>query len=133
MDTAAFDTLAAARELESAGMDRNLAEVTALNMHKAGTAHVDQLATRGDFENHSLATQAALENHRQATEASLENHRQATEASLKNHRLETRTALEAGLADLRADMLKVALGIVIANAAFVVANAGLVIAVVKFL
>ena len=89
MDDAAFDTLAAARELEAAGMDRGLAEVTALNMHKAGTAHLDQLATRAD--------------------------------------------LETGLANLRSDMLKVALGIVVANAAFVVANTGVVIAAVKFL
>ena len=107
MDTAAFDTLAGARELETAGMARDLAEVTALNMHKARTAHLDQLTTKGDFENHSLATQAALE----------------------SHRVETK----ADIADLRSDMLKVALGIVIANAAFVVANAGLVIAAVKFL
>ena len=105
MDTAAFDTLAGARELETAGMARDLAEVTALNMHKARTAHLDQLTTKGDFENHSLATQAALE----------------------SHRVETK----ADIADLRSDMRKV--GIVIANAAFVVANAGLVIAAVKFL
>ena len=111
MDTAAFDALAATRELEAAGMDRNLAEVTALNMHKAGTAHLDQLATRADLENHQTATRAELKNHQLATEA----------------------ALETGLANLKADMLKVALGVVIANAAFVVANAGLVIAVVKFL
>ena len=118
MDSAAFNTLAAARELEAAGMDRGLAEVTALNMHRAGTAHLDQLATKADLENHGLATQAALESHRQTTESALENHRVATKADI---------------ADLRADMLKVALGIVIANAAFVVANTGLVIAVVKFL
>ena len=105
MDTAAFDTLAGAGELETAGMVRDLAEVTALNMHKARTAHLDQLTTKGDFENHSLATQAALE----------------------SHRVETK----ADIADLRSDMRKV--GIVIANAAFVVANAGLVIAAVKFL
>ena len=85
MDTAAFDTLAAARELEAAGMDRDLAAVTVQNMRRAGTAHLDEVATKAD------------------------------------------------LAGLRADMLKVALGIVIANAAFVVANAGFVIAAVKFL
>ena len=129
MDNAAFDTLAVARELEAAGMDRGLAEVTALNMHRAGTAHLDQLATKADLDNHGLATQAALESHRQATESALENHRQATESALENHRVATK----ADIADLRADMLKVALGIVIANAAFVVANTGLVIAVVKFL
>ena len=51
MDTAAFDPLAAARELEAAGMDRNLAEVTVLNMKMAGTAHLDQLATKADLAN----------------------------------------------------------------------------------
>ena len=30
-------------------MGRHLAEVTALDMHKAGTAHLDQLATRADL------------------------------------------------------------------------------------
>lgn len=111
METAAFDTLAAARELEAAGMDRHLAEVTALNMHKAGTAHLDQLATKAD----------------------LENHQNATEAKLENHRVATKGDIETGLANLKSDMLKVALGIVIANAAFVVANTGIVIALVKFL
>ncbi len=111
MDTAAFDTLATARELETAGMDRDLAEVAALNMQKAGTAHLDQLATKADLENHRVATKADLE----------------------NHRLATRADLKTGLADLKADMLKVAIGIVIANAAFVVANAGIIIAAVKFL
>ena len=50
MDNAAFDTLAAARELEAAGMDRGLAEITALNMHRAGTAHLDRLATKADLK-----------------------------------------------------------------------------------
>ena len=71
MDTAAFDTLATARELEAAGMDRDLAEVAALNMQKAGTAHLDQLATKADLENHRVATKADLENHRVATKADL--------------------------------------------------------------
>ena len=88
METAAFDTLAAARELEAAGMDRHLAEVTAINMHKAGTAHLDQLATKADLENHRLATKADL-------------------AELK--------------AELKTGMLKVAVGIVITNAGFVLA------------
>ena len=88
METAAFDTLAAARELETAGMDRHLAEVTALNMHKAGTAHLDQLATKADLENHRLANETAL-------------------AELK--------------AELKTGMLKVAVGIVITNAGFVLA------------
>ena len=88
METAAFDTLAAARELEAAGMDRHLAEVTALNMHKAGTAHLDQLATKTDLEKHRLATKADL-------------------AELK--------------AELKTGMLKIAVGIVITNAGFVLA------------
>ena len=41
-------------------MGRHLAEVTALDMHKAGTAHLDQLATRADLEGHRLATKADL-------------------------------------------------------------------------
>ena len=154
METAAFDTLAAARELEAAGMDRHLAEVTALNMHKAGTAHLDQLATRADLENHRAATRADFENHRAATKADLENHQAATkadlekhqlateakleyhqlatEAKLENHRLATKadiekhqlaneTALAELKAELKMDMLKVAVGIVITNAGFVLA------------
>ena len=117
METAAFDTLAAARELEAAGMDRHLAEVTALNMHKAGTAHLDQLATKGDLENHRLATQADLEKHQLATQADLEKHQLATRADLENHRLATR----ADLAELKTGMLKIAVGIVITNAGFVLA------------
>ena len=78
METAAFDTLAAARELEAAGMDRHLAEVTALNMHKAGTAHLDQLATKADLENHQLATEA------QAGEATARDRGQAGEATARD-------------------------------------------------
>ena len=85
METAAFDTLAAARELEAAGMDRPLAEVTALNMHKAGTAHLDQPATSADLERHQLANETAF-------------------------------------AQLKVDMLKVAVGIMITNAGFVLAG-----------
>ena len=133
MDTAAFDALAAARDLEAAGMDRDLAEVTALNMQKAGTAHVDQLATRADLDNHRNATSAELENHRNATSAELENHRLANKSDLETGLAGLRTELKTEISDLRADMLKVALGIVIANAAFVVANTGIVIAAVKFL
>ena len=80
-------------------MDRHLAEVTALNMHKAGTAHLDQLATKADLENHRLATRADLENHRLTTKADL--------AELK--------------AELKTGMLKIAVGIVITNAGFVLA------------
>ena len=121
METAAFDTLAAARELEAAGMDRHLAEVTALNMHKAGTAHLDQLATKGDLENHRLATQADLEKHQLATQADLEKHQLATRADLENHRLATRADLAELKAELKTGMLKVAVGIVITNAGFVLA------------
>ena len=60
MDTAAFDTLAGARELETAGMVRDLAEVTALNMHKARTAHLDQLATQVALESHRVETKADI-------------------------------------------------------------------------
>ena len=132
METAAFDTLAAAREFEAAGMDRHLAEVTALNMHKAGTAHLDQLATKGDLENHRLATQADLDNHRLATKADLEKHQLATKADLEKHELATRadlerhqlaneTALAELKVELKVDMLKIAVGIVITNAGFVLA------------
>ena len=133
MTAAAFDPLGAARELEAAGMDRELAEVTALNMQKAGNAHQDQLAARADLEKHQVATEATLENHRLANRTDLEKHQIATEAALEKHRIETKADIDSGLANLRADMLRVALGIVIANAAFVVANTGIVIAVVKFL
>ena len=74
-----------------------------------------------------------LEKHWTATKGELEKHWTATKGELANHRLAARAELETGLANLRSDMLKVALGIVIANAAFVVANTGIVIAVVKFL
>ena len=85
------------------------------------------------MENLHLATRADLENHQRVTEGKPENLHPATKAEVENHRLETKADIETGLANLRADMLKAALGIVIANAAFVVANTGIVIAVVKFL
>ncbi|MDE0046513.1 MAG: DUF1640 domain-containing protein [bacterium] len=54
--TAAFDTLAAARDLESAGMDRAHAEAVA-GAIRAGQG---ELATRGDLDALRTATQADL-------------------------------------------------------------------------
>ena len=110
MDDAAFDTLAAARELEAAGMDRGLAEVTALNMHRAGTVHLVQLATKTELEKHQLATKIELEKHQLATKTELEKHQLANEAALAELK-----------GELKMDMLKVAVGIVITNAGFVLA------------
>lgn len=54
--TAAFDTLAAARDLETAGMDRAQAEAVA-GAIRAGQG---ELATRGDLDALRTATQADL-------------------------------------------------------------------------
>ena len=121
MDNAAFDTLAAARELEAAGMDRGLAEVTALNMHRAGTVHLVQLATKTDLEKHQLATKTELEKHQLATKTELEKHQLATKTEIKKHQLANEAALAELKGELKMDMLKVAVGIVITNAGFVLA------------
>ena len=110
MDAAAFDTLTVARDLEAAGMDRTLAEVTASNMQLAGTAHLDQLATKTELKTESAATKTELK-------AEIT----ATKSELKTEIAATRSELKAEIATLKADMLKVAIGIVIANAGFVIA------------
>ncbi len=48
-NAASFDTLEATRELEAAGMDRQVAEATAENIRKASTANFEQLATKADL------------------------------------------------------------------------------------
>ena len=49
MSTSAFDTLAAARELEAAGFTREQAEAAARTMRDAASASRSDLATRADL------------------------------------------------------------------------------------
>ena len=49
MSASTFDTLAAARDLEAAGIERRQAEAIAEGMRRAATADHDELATKGDI------------------------------------------------------------------------------------
>lgn len=127
-----FDTLAAARDLEAAGIEPKHAEaIVSIQRKTAG-----ELATKTDLDNavSKLATKVELDSavSRLATKADLSNavSKLATKAELNNLATKTELAIanlatKVELAELRAeikaDMLKAAVGIVIANAALTAA------------
>ncbi len=90
MTAPAFDTLATAHTLEAAGIGRQQAEAIAGVVRQATDANRGELATKADL--------AALK------------------AELKAEIATLKTEFETRIAALKADMLKLAIGIVIANA-----------------
>ena len=122
MSAAALDTLSVARDLEAAGIERDHAEAIAKAVHhgdeRAATkADLDQL--RVAFEQHRAATKADLDAAiaalRAATKADLD-------AAIAALRTSTRADLDTAITSIKADMLKVAIGIVVG---VVIANATL--------
>ena len=136
MSAAALDTLSVARDLEAAGIERGHAEAIAKAVHhgdeRAATkADLDQLraATKADIDQLRAdidQLRAAFEQHRAATKADLDQLRAATRADLDAAiaalRASTRADLDTAITSLKADMLKVAIGIVVG---VVIANATL--------
>jgi hypothetical protein len=114
----AFDTLKAARDLEAAGIDSRQAEAIVSTIRQSG----DAVATKSDLEAVRIAMSADVEGVRIALSADLEAVRIATRADLDT----ARSAMRADLAELKSDMLKVAIGIVIANV-------GLTVTLIKLL
>ena len=107
MTATAFDTLKAARDLEAAGIDSRQAEAIVSTIRQSG----DAVATKSDLEAVRIAMSADLEAVRIALRADLDT---------------ARSAMRADLAELKSDMLKVAIGIVIANV-------GLTVTLIKLL
>ena len=102
MTATAFDTLKAARDLEAAGIDSRQAEAIVSTIRQSG----DAVATKADVEAVRIAMSADLEAVRIAMSADLEAVRIATRADLDT----ARSAMRADLAELKSDMLKVAIG-----------------------
>ena len=92
MTATAFDTLKAARDLEAAGIDSRQAEAIVSTIRQSG----DAVATKSDLEAVRIAMSAYLDT--------------------------ARSAMRADLAELKSDMLKVAIGIVIANVGLTVTS-----------
>ena len=107
MTATAFDTLKAARDLEAAGIDSRHAEAIVSTIRQSG----DAVATKSDLEAVRIAMSADVEGVRIALRADLDT---------------ARSAMRADLAELKSDMLKVAIGIVIANV-------GLTVTLIKLL
>ena len=107
MTATAFDTLKAARDLEAAGIDSRQAEAIVSTIRQSG----DAVATKSDLEAVRIAMSADVEGARIALRADLDT---------------ARSAMRADLAELKSDMLKGAIGIVIANV-------GLTVTLIKLL
>ncbi len=95
----AFDTLATAHTLETAGIGRQQAEAIASVVRQATDTNREELATKADLKAEIAALKAELK---------------AEIATLK-------TEFETRIAALKADMLKLAIGIVLANTGLTVA------------
>ena len=107
MTATAFDTLKAAQDLEAAGIDSRQAEAIVSTIRQSG----DAVATKSDLEAVRIAMSADVEGVRIALRADLDT---------------ARSAMRADLAELKSDMLKGAIGIVIANV-------GLTVTLIKLL
>ena len=103
MTATAFDTLKAARDLEAAGIDSRQAEAIVSTIRQSG----DAVATKSDLEAVRIAMSADVEGVRIALRADLDT---------------AWSAMRADLAELKSDMLKVAIGIVIANVGLTVTS-----------
>ena len=106
MTTAVFDTLKASRNLKAAGVAEAQAEAIVTTMAEAFD---DAVATKADI-----------------SEVKVELKSMATKADLA----EVRADLRTDIANLKADMLKVAMGVAIA---VILANATMTIALIRFL
>ena len=71
MTDAAFDTLAAARDLEAAGVERAHAEAIAGAVRKAAGAGHEELATKADIDRLEAATKADIDRLEAATKADI--------------------------------------------------------------
>ena len=111
MSAAALDTLSVARDLEAAGIERGHAEAIAKVVHLGD----ERAATKADLD----TAIAAL---RTATKADLDTAKADLGTAIAALRATTKADLDTAIASLKADMLKVAIGIAIS---VVIANATL--------
>ena len=82
MTDAAFDTLAAARDLEAAGVERAHAEAIAGAVRKAAGAGHEELATKADIDRLEAATKADIDRLEAATKADIDRLEAATKADI---------------------------------------------------
>ena len=126
----AFDTHQFVKHLTANGFTEQQAEALAreqvnlLNSNLATKADIEalRLATKSDIETLRLATKADIEALRLATKADIETLRQETKADIETLRLATKADIES----VKADLLKWMFGAMIAQG-------GLVVALVKLL
>ncbi len=113
MQIASFDTLAFAKNLETAGMPRPQAEVIASVQLQSHASMLEMLATKKDIEEMQAATKKDIENLQAATKRDIENLQAATKKDIESLRTETkkdieilRMELKKDIESIKADMLK---------------------------
>ena len=92
-----FDTLAAAQELRTSGLEERQAEAIVTTISKAMS---ETVATKADLELQGAATRADIA----ATKADLELQIAETKAGLESQIAETKAGLESQIAETRADI-----------------------------
>lgn len=107
---AALDTLQVSKDLQAASFTPAQAEALAKLLRDRQEADLSQLATKTD-----------LEHLRAATKADLEQLRIATKADIDQLRIATRSDLSAGLADLKAELLKWVITLLLGQVAVIAA------------
>ena len=128
MTTAVFDTLKASDTLKAAGIEAKQAEAI---VHTMAGAFEDTVATKADLDKLESSVKTDVAN----LKAELKQDIAAVKAELKEDigivkgELKA-TATKADLVEVKADMFKVAIGVVIA---IILANATMTIALIRFL
>ena len=137
----AFDTHRFVKHLTASGFTEQQAEALAseqvniLNSNLATKADIEslRLATKADIDSLRLATKADIDSLRQETKADIDSLRLETKASIESLRLETKADIEslrletkADIESVKADLLKWMFGALIAQG-------GLIVALVKLL
>ena len=128
MTTAVFDTLKASDNLKAAGIEAKQAEAI---VHTMAGAFEDTVATKADLDKLESSVKADMANLKAELKAEIAEVRTELKQDIAEVKVELKgTATKAGLVEVKADIFKVAIGVVIA---IILANATMTIALVRFL
>lgn len=109
MTAAAFDTLAVARRLKSAGFSEDQAEVMTVIIREARDSDLSTLATKADLDAQRLALKTDIDTLRQSTKAEFESLRQSTTAEFDSLRQSTKSEFDAIRQSTKTDIREVEL------------------------
>ena len=128
MTTAGFDTLKASDNLKAAGIEAKQAEAI---VHTMAGAFEETVATKADLAKLESSVKTDMANLKAELKAEIAEVRTELKQDIAEVKAELKgTATKADLVEVKADIFKVAIGVVIA---IILANATMTIALIRFL